>query len=63
MKIQNETPAGNLIDSILDVVNAVTIAAKRAERPKAATYWFPKFQEWLTLDAAEYLEQLAKAAI
>jgi hypothetical protein len=60
---ENRTHSGNLIDSLLEAVNAVTIAAKRAERPKAPTYWFPKFQEWLTLDAAEYLEQLVKEAI
>jgi hypothetical protein len=57
-----KTYTGNLIDSLLETVNSVTIA-KRAERPKAPTYWFPKFQEWLTLDAAAYLEQLAKEAI
>jgi hypothetical protein len=65
---QHELPySGNLIESIIDTVDEVMIAAKRAAaeraRPKAPSYWFPKFQEWMTLDAAEYRSTLAKAAI
>jgi hypothetical protein len=55
-------PSASPQHELRDTANEVTIA-KPTERPKAPSYWFPRFQEWLTLDAAEYRSTLAKAAI